>query len=95
MSIRNPSIALVTGANKGIGLETVRRLVGADYRVYLTARNPKLGQAAADPGMTDTDLSHWQGHSVHDGTDAIVAYALDTTDGPSGTFRDRDGELPW
>jgi NAD(P)-dependent dehydrogenase (short-subunit alcohol dehydrogenase family) len=236
MSITNPPIALVTGANKGIGLETVRRLVAAGYRVYLTARNPELGQAAADrvgaqfleldvtsddsvrraadfvertegrldvlvnnagvsgpiyehatsynagdaaavfltnvvgyvrvihaflpllqragdprivnvssglgsfglfhdetriesqfgsplyggakaainmltaryarllpsirinaadPGMTETDLSHGRGHSVHDGTDAILAYALDTTDGPSGTFRDRDGELPW
>jgi NADP-dependent 3-hydroxy acid dehydrogenase YdfG len=33
-------VALVTGANKGIGLETVRRLAGAGCRVYLTARNP-------------------------------------------------------
>ena len=41
-------VALVTGANKGIGLETVRRLAGAGYRVYLTARNPELGQPAAD-----------------------------------------------
>jgi NAD(P)-dependent dehydrogenase (short-subunit alcohol dehydrogenase family) len=40
-------VALVTGANKGIGLETVRRLAGAGYRVYLTARNPELGQPAA------------------------------------------------
>jgi NAD(P)-dependent dehydrogenase (short-subunit alcohol dehydrogenase family) len=236
MSITNPPIAIVTGANKGIGLETVRRLVAAGYRVYLTARNPELGRVAAgtvgaqfleldvtsedsvrraadfvertegrldvlinnagisgpiyedatryiaddaatvfltnvvgfvrvihaflpllqraadprivnvssglgsfglfhdetriesqfgspvyagakaainmltaryarllpdirinaaDPGMTDTELSHGHGHSVHDGTDAILAYALDTTDGPSGTFRDRDGELPW
>jgi NAD(P)-dependent dehydrogenase (short-subunit alcohol dehydrogenase family) len=41
-------VALVTGANKGIGLETVRRLAGAGYRVYLTARNPEAGQPAAD-----------------------------------------------
>ena len=236
MPITNPPVALVTGANKGIGLETVRRLVDAGYRVYLTARNRELGHAAAesvgaqfldldvtsdesvrraaefvaqtdghvdvlvnnagisgplyddvrdytaddaiavfatnvvgyvrtihaflpllersehprivnvssglgsfglfhdkrriesrfgsplyagakaainmitaryarllpnirinaaDPGMTGTDLSYGQGHSVHDGTDAIVAYALDSTGGPSGTFDDRDGELPW
>ena len=42
------TIALVTGANKGFGLETVRRLVDADYRVYLGARNPERGQAAAE-----------------------------------------------
>ena len=229
-----PPVALVTGANKGIGLETVRRLTAARYRTYLAARNIELGQAAADavgaqflqldvtsedsvrraadvvgqaegrldvlvnnagisgpvcdardytaddaaevfltnvvgyvrvihaflplleasehprivnvssglgsfgrfhddariesrfgsplcgaakaavnmltarfarllpdirinaadPGMTATDLSRGEGHSIHDGTDAIVAYALET-DGPTGTFRDRDGEVPW
>ncbi|MEV0185908.1 SDR family NAD(P)-dependent oxidoreductase [Streptomyces sp. NPDC050625] len=228
-------VALVTGANKGIGLETARRLVEAGYRVYLTARNPELGKRAADevgaqfleldvtsdasvdhgaviveqtdghldvlinnagitgplveakdytaddattvlltnvvgyvrmihaflpllgrstdprivnvssglgsfglfhdesriesrfgsplygaakaainmltaryarllphirvntadPGMTATDLSGGQGHSVHDGTDAIVAFALSAPGGPTGTFADRDGELPW
>ena len=38
-------VALVTGANKGIGLETARRLAGAGYRVYLTARSSERGQA--------------------------------------------------
>ena len=228
-------VALVTGASKGIGLETVRRLAGAGCRVYLTTRNPELGQAAADaagvsflqmdvtsdesvrhaaevvertgghldvlvnnagitgplrdvhdytaddiatvlttdvvgyvrvihaflpllersqdprivnvgsglgsfglfhdqsriesragtplygaakaainmltaryaqllpgirinvadPGMTATDLSGGQGHSVHDGTDAIIAYALAAPGGATGTYRDRDGDLPW
>ncbi|GAA1879701.1 SDR family NAD(P)-dependent oxidoreductase [Streptantibioticus ferralitis] len=227
-------VALVTGANKGIGLETVRRLVEAGYRVYLAARNSERGQAAADgvgahfleldvtcdesvrlaadsiertdghldvlvnnagitgplrdpqdytaddmtevlltnvvgyirlihaflplleksddprivnvssglgsfrrfhdldrieavagtplygaskaainmmtarfarllphirinvadPGMTATDLSGGQGHSVQDGTDAI-AYALSAPGGPTGTFADRDGDVPW
>ena len=40
-------VALVTGADKGIGLETARRLAGAGYRVYLTARSSERGQAAA------------------------------------------------
>lgn len=50
---------------------------------------------AADPGMTATDLSGGRGHSAHDGTDAIVAFALGGPDNPTGTFRDRDGDLPW
>jgi nucleoside-diphosphate-sugar epimerase len=40
-------VALVTGADKGIGLETAQRLAGAGYRVYLTARSSERGQAAA------------------------------------------------
>lgn len=47
-TLRDSPVTLVTGANKGIGLETVRRLVGAGHRVYLGARNPELGRAAAD-----------------------------------------------
>jgi len=40
-------VALVTGADKGIGPEAARRLAGAGYRVYLTARSSERGRAAA------------------------------------------------
>jgi NAD(P)-dependent dehydrogenase (short-subunit alcohol dehydrogenase family) len=40
-------VALVTGADKGIGLETARRLARARYRAYLTARSDERGRAAA------------------------------------------------
>ena len=39
-------IALITGANKGIGLETARRLGQAGLRVLLGARKPALGETA-------------------------------------------------
>jgi NAD(P)-dependent dehydrogenase (short-subunit alcohol dehydrogenase family) len=45
-SVSTP-VALVTGADKGIGLETARRLAGAGYRVHLTARSSERGPAAA------------------------------------------------
>jgi NAD(P)-dependent dehydrogenase (short-subunit alcohol dehydrogenase family) len=43
----SPGVALVTGANKGIGLEVVRQLAGEGWRVFLTARNYEKGTEAA------------------------------------------------
>ncbi|TFF36300.1 SDR family oxidoreductase [Mucilaginibacter psychrotolerans] len=37
---------LITGANKGIGLETARQLAKADYHIYLAARDKDRGDAA-------------------------------------------------
>ncbi|MFE6742048.1 SDR family NAD(P)-dependent oxidoreductase [Streptomyces tubercidicus] len=38
---------LITGANKGLGYETARRLLAAGHTVYLGARNTDRGMAAA------------------------------------------------
>jgi NAD(P)-dependent dehydrogenase (short-subunit alcohol dehydrogenase family) len=38
----------ITGANKGLGLETARRLVEAGHTVYLGARDEARGRAAAE-----------------------------------------------
>ncbi len=40
-------IALVTGANRGIGLEVCRQMACLDYRVLLTARDLEKAEAAA------------------------------------------------
>src|SRR5262245_33192644 len=40
-------VAVVTGANRGIGLEVCRQLAAKGYRVALTARDRAKGAAAA------------------------------------------------
>ncbi|MBD0334172.1 MAG: SDR family oxidoreductase [Cyanobacteria bacterium Co-bin13] len=41
-------VALVTGANRGIGFETTRQLAKQGIKVILGSRDPKKGEAAAD-----------------------------------------------
>ena len=41
-------VAIVTGANTGIGLETARLLVAKGAQVILACRSPEKGQAALD-----------------------------------------------
>ncbi len=57
---------------------------------------PDVKVNAADPGYTATDFNGHSGpQTVTEGTDAIVELATIGTDGPTGTFRDRHGEMPW
>jgi NAD(P)-dependent dehydrogenase (short-subunit alcohol dehydrogenase family) len=44
---RSGKIALITGANKGIGFEVARQLGAQAITVLVAARNPELGEAAA------------------------------------------------
>lgn len=45
--MNNSKVALITGANKGLGLETARQLAGLGYEVLLGARKEAEGKAAA------------------------------------------------
>jgi NAD(P)-dependent dehydrogenase (short-subunit alcohol dehydrogenase family) len=42
------TVTFITGANKGLGYETARRLAGLGQHVIIGARDPERGQAAAD-----------------------------------------------
>jgi len=57
---------------------------------------PDMRVNAADPGYTATDFNDNRGtQTVTEGTDAIVELASIGTDGPTGTFVDRDGTVGW
>ncbi|WP_326559017.1 SDR family NAD(P)-dependent oxidoreductase [Micromonospora sp. NBC_01796] len=59
---------------------------------------PDIRINAVEPGFSTTDLHGMTGHglqTVEEGTDAIVRLATIGPDGPTGTFSDRHGDLPW
>jgi len=57
---------------------------------------PEIRINAVDPGYTATDLNNNSGpQTVEEGTDAMVAMAKIGPDGPTGTFTDRHGTVPW
>ncbi len=76
--MRPSPIALVTGANRGIGLEVCRQLAHSQMRVLLGARDPSKGEAAA--------------RLMAQGGLDVEAVALDVTDAASiQALRDRVG----
>lgn len=57
---------------------------------------PDIRIKVVDPGYTATDINGNSGHqTVTEGTDAIIRLATIGPDGPTGTFSDRHGPLPW
>jgi NAD(P)-dependent dehydrogenase (short-subunit alcohol dehydrogenase family) len=79
--------ALVTGANKGIGLEIVKQLIDKGVTTYLGARDPERGEkAAADAGARFVQLDVTDAESVRraaaqfDQLDVLVNNAAITGD---------------
>ncbi len=75
------TITLITGGNKGLGYETARRLIAKGHEVYLGARNPELGQRAAeDLGAQFIELDVTDDASVAAAADEVMRAAggLDT-----------------
>lgn len=57
---------------------------------------PQMRINAVDPGYTATDLNGFSGHqTVEEGARPIVRLATVDPDGPTGSFYDADGVVPW
>jgi NAD(P)-dependent dehydrogenase (short-subunit alcohol dehydrogenase family) len=84
MNTPSSKIALVTGANEGIGLETARQLAEAGLQVLLGARSVERGTAAAQSLAADgLDVTFVQLDTLDDASIAATA----------GTIADRWGRL--
>lgn len=65
---------LITGANKGLGFETARRLVAAGHTVYLGSRDAERGRRAAEQlGARAVQLDVTDDASVRAAVQAIEA----------------------
>ncbi|AET02070.1 putative oxidoreductase [Medicago truncatula] len=69
MAISKERYAVVTGSNKGIGLETVKRLASNGIKVVLTARNQKRGIQAFEKLKKEFEFCN-----------LVVFHQLDVTD---------------
>ena len=76
---------LITGANKGLGFETARRLVAAGHTVYIGARDPERGRRAAEQlGARFVQLDVTDDASVAAAVKTIEAETADAAAGESG-----------
>src|SRR5205807_2423990 len=60
MTMREKRIALVTGANKGIGFEVARDLARKAFHVFLGARDEKAGRAAEEKLRKDGQVTFFK-----------------------------------
>ena len=95
-------IALVTGANKGIGLAIAERLAGLGMTVLMAARDPERGAAAADALRSAGRRAHPITLDVTDPA-TIATAAVEVTDrfgrldvlvNNAGIAGDRSGQRP-
>jgi NAD(P)-dependent dehydrogenase (short-subunit alcohol dehydrogenase family) len=107
----NPVIVNVASGMGSIGLVTDKSRIESSFPslAYSSSKSavtmlavqyakafPEIRINVVDPGYTATDFNSNRGHqSVTEGTDAIVRFATIDSDGPTGTFQDRDGTVPW
>jgi len=94
--MKDKKIALVTGANKGIGFEVTRQLARLGWRVFLSARNANAGREAAakitegEVSFIEIDIS--EPESIRRGAEEVSRHAdrLDVLVNNAGILLDED-----
>jgi len=94
--------ALVTGGNRGIGLEVVRLLDRLGLQVFLGARDPDAGAAAAAgiPGVVPIQIDVADPGSVTAAAQSLMPQGVDVVINnaglrPTGAITQRDIEQAW
>jgi NAD(P)-dependent dehydrogenase (short-subunit alcohol dehydrogenase family) len=87
----NPSVALVTGANRGIGLELVEQYAALGWQVIGTCRDPKAAdelQAVADqyPGVSVEPLDLVQRDTIDALAERLSGQPIDLLINNAGTM---------
>jgi NAD(P)-dependent dehydrogenase (short-subunit alcohol dehydrogenase family) len=100
-------VALVTGANKGIGKAIVRGLARSGLTVFLGARDSERGRAATAELCSDGDVRFVQldvvssasvlaaRETIKSETGRLDVLALLKDDGPTGAVFEDDKQLTW
>jgi NAD(P)-dependent dehydrogenase (short-subunit alcohol dehydrogenase family) len=70
---RTMTTTFITGANKGLGLETARRLIAAGHTVYAGMRDPAKGADAAALGATIVQIDVTDDRSVNAALESLPA----------------------
>jgi NAD(P)-dependent dehydrogenase (short-subunit alcohol dehydrogenase family) len=98
--MKDKRIVLVTGANKGIGFEIVRQLARKSFHVFLSARNPEAGLAAAEKlrsegEVTFLELDVANPNSIAQAAEAFSRHCdrLDTLVNNAGILLDEDKDI--
>ena len=74
--------------------KTALHAISLAFAIELEKTNIKVNIAC--PGFTATDLNNFRGtRTVEQGAREAVRLALIGPDGPTGTFSDEDGPVPW
>jgi NAD(P)-dependent dehydrogenase (short-subunit alcohol dehydrogenase family) len=72
------------------------RIVNMSLAIALELEAEGIKVNAVCPGFTATELNNYAGHrSVEEGARAAIHMALIGPDGPTGTFSDDNGTIPW